>query len=259
MRIAMGIQYDGAAYNGWQRQTEQLPTIQAALEVALSQVANHRIEIFCAGRTDAGVHATGQVIHFDTDAQRNERSWTLGANSNLPHDISVLWAQPVDASFHARFAAISRRYQYFIFNNSVRPSLLRQYVAWFHRPLQVETMHEAAQYLLGEHDFSSFRGIDCQAKSPNRCIKAITVTRSKELIILDVTANGFLHHMVRNIMGALLAVGVNDQPPHWIKKVLEQRDRRAASVTAPPQGLYLVNVEYPEHFQIRPGKTPLIG
>lgn len=248
-RIALGIAYDGAKYHGWQAQSG-LKTIQATVEAALSFVANEKITVCCAGRTDAGVHATAQTVHFDTEAERTERAWVFGANSNLPHDISVLWAKPVSDSFHARFSARARRYRYIIYNHSVCPAILREEVTWCYRPIDEKRMQAAADYLIGEHDFSSFRGADCQSKHAVRTIHQIHVSRRQRMVIIEIQANAFLKHMVRNIVGALVEVGYGDQPPNWIKTILTAKDRRSAGVTLQPNGLYLVEVSYPPSFHL---------
>lgn len=251
MRIALGVEYDGSAYHGWQRQDHDgILTVQASLEEALSIVANQSIEVFCAGRTDAGVHGLGQVVHFDTSVMRSAYSWVFGPNSNMPHDVNVTWAKIVDDTFHARFSALSRSYRYIIYNHSVRPSLWRHYATWYHRPLDERRMNQAAKCLLGEHDFSSFRSVDCQSKTPLREIYSIAVQRKNHWIILDVKADGFLHHMVRNIVGVLLEIGEGRRDPVWIEEVLQVRDRSKAGVTAPANGLYLMAVEYPKKFQL---------
>jgi len=248
-RIALGVAYDGAEYHGWQSQIG-LKTIQATIEKALSFVANEKIHIYCAGRTDAGVHATAQTIHFDTEAERNEHAWVFGANSNLSHDISVLWAKPVADSFHARFSARARRYRYVIYNHGTRPAILRNEVTWCHRPINEKLIQKAAKYLIGEHDFSSFRGADCQSKHAVRTIQQLRVERRNRMVIIEIQANAFLKHMVRNIVGALAEVGYGDQPPSWIKAILNAQDRRQAGVTLQPQGLYLVEVSYPPQFHL---------
>jgi tRNA pseudouridine38-40 synthase len=204
--------------------------------------------LICAGRTDTGVHAIGQVAHFDTHAERSSRSWILGSNSNLPADISVGWAQPVPETFHARFSARARRYRYVILNLPYRSALFRQRAAWYHRSLNVKLMAEAATCLVGEHDFSSFRGIDCQAKSPVRTIYELTVERYGDFVVLEIEANAFLHRMVRNIAGVLMAVGSGERPVHWVQEVLANRNRTLGGVTAPPQGLYLLRVVYAPEF-----------
>ncbi len=245
MRLAVGIEYDGTAYNGWQRQKVGTG-VQERLEAALARVANHELEVTCAGRTDTGVHATGQVGHFDTDSQRSARGWLLGANSNLPDDIAVTWVKDVPGDFHARYSATARSYRYRILNRLVRSAIHRQRAWWIHQPLDAGRMHTAAQALVGEHDFSAFRAAGCQASSANRCITSISVQRDGDWLTLDVTANAFLQHMVRNITGTLAAIGVGEAPVEWAAEVLESRDRTAAGVAAPPQGLTLVAVEYPE-------------
>jgi tRNA pseudouridine38-40 synthase len=255
VRIALGIEYDGSHYSGWQAQTGR-PTLQASLEKALSAVADHGVQLTCAGRTDAAVHATGQVAHFDTSAQRVEHNWVLGCNSNLAPDIRVLWAKYVDESFHARYSARARRYVYLIGSGTVRPALSRQRIAWCSSPLDVTAMAVAAGFLVGEHDFSSLRSSACQARSPIRRIDQLKVETHADLITLEVSANAFLHHMVRNIAGLLIAVGAGQHPPQWVGSVLAARDRRCSGVTAPAQGLYLVDVRYPEHFALPACRAP---
>ncbi|HRE30660.1 MAG TPA: tRNA pseudouridine(38-40) synthase TruA [Candidatus Berkiella sp.] len=246
-RIALGIEYDGSRYFGWQRQKKRT-SVQESLETAISKVANHPILTYCAGRTDAGVHASNQVIHFDSEADRAPIAWVRGVNSYLPPDIRVCWMQPVSADFDARKSALSRRYCYIIVNRAVSPGILRHGVTWILPTLDVDAMQSGAQYLLGKHDFSSFRGAHCQAKTPIRTISAVQFHRLGDNIILDITANAFLYHMVRNIVGSLLMVGQGKCPDTWIKGVLAAKDRRAAGLTAPPQGLYLVDVRYPDNF-----------
>ncbi len=247
MRIAIGIEYDGTAYNGWQRQKSGRG-IQQEFERAIGAVANEPVEVVCAGRTDTGVHATGQVGHFDTQVERGERGWLLGANSNLPDDVCVRWVKPVPDDFHARFSATSRSYRYTILNRLVRSALERHRAWWVHQPLDAEAMHDAAQALIGEHDFSAFRAAGCQASRPMREITAISVTRDGDRIYLDVTANAFLMHMVRNITGTLVATGMGEEPIAYAGEILEGRDRKQGGVAAPPHGLTLVRVEYPEAF-----------
>lgn len=249
MRIALGIEYDGSRFSGWQRQAHAVG-VQQVLEEAISNVADHPVKVVCAGRTDAGVHATTQVVHFDTGAVRSPRAWVLGTTCKLPPEVCVTWAQPVDEAFHARFSATGRRYRYVIFNRPVRPALLHGRVCWEHRPLDDTRMAAAAVCLHGEHDFSSFRAQGCQAGHPRREIHALDVRRQGEFIHLDVAANAFLHHMVRNIAGTLLAVGRGERPVEWVKEVLEARDRTVAGITAPAAGLYLVQVQYPERFGV---------
>ena len=249
MRIALGVEYDGRDFHGWETQ-RNARTVQAALEAALSRVADHSVRTVCAGRTDAGVHALGQVVHFDSDAPRSERSWVLGANANLPSDVAVIWAKEAAPEFHARFSARARRYRYLLFNRHIRPAVLRGRVTWEHRRLDIDRMRVASGYLLGEHDFSSFRGAGCHAKSAIRQVHALNVLRRGPLVIIDVSANAFLLHMVRNIAGVLVAVGCAKASPEWTLEVLEARDRTQGGVTAPPTGLYLIQADYPAHFQI---------
>ncbi len=246
-RFAAGLEYDGRAYSGWQFQPG-LDTVQGVAQRAFSRVADTAVECVCAGRTDAGVHASGQVLHFDSDAPRNERAWRLGANTYLPGDVSVLWVREVPVHFHARFSATARSYRYLILNRDSRPGLASGRATWERRPLDARLMHEAAQVLVGEHDFSAFRAIECQAKSPVRLLERIAVTREAEWLRLDVTANAFLHHMVRNIAGLLIEVGLGDSAPERVARVLASRDRKTNAATAPPHGLYLVAVRYPLEF-----------
>jgi len=260
MRIAIGIEYDGSAFHGWQLQGHQADTVQAVVEAALGQVAAHPVRVVCAGRTDSGVHAVGQVVHFDSEAERTARNWVLGANANLPPQVAVTWARPVDAAFHARFSAESRSYRYLIVNRPTRSSLLAGRTTWVHRPLDAEAMHAAGQALVGTHDFSSYRALGCQAKSPVRTLHSLTVRRRGELIELRVHANAFLHHMIRNIAGVLIAIGRGDRPPAWAAEVLELRDRTLGGVTAPPDGLYFERVWYPGRFAIpEPPPVPWVA
>ncbi len=244
MRIALGIEYDGTDFLGWQR-LRHGSAVQAEVEKALSRVADAPVEVVCAGRTDSGVHAQCQVVHFDTQAQRSERGWMLGANSHLPASIAVRWAKPVALDFHARFGARARRYRYVILNRPMRPALQARYVTWERRPLDAALMHQAAQALLGEHDFSAFRTVACQARTPVRCVHAITVGREGQNVTMEIQANAFLHHMVRNIVGSLLPVGRGDEPALWIAQLLAGRDRAAAGPTAPAQGLTFLAPLYP--------------
>ncbi|MGB5740588.1 MAG: tRNA pseudouridine(38-40) synthase TruA [Woeseia sp.] len=258
MRLAMGIEYDGTSYNGWQRQRVG-HGVQAVLEKALTIVANEAIEVFCAGRTDTGVHATAQVVHFDTNAMRGERGWLLGANSNLPDDVNVCWVRPVPDTFHARYSANARSYRYLILNRLVRSSLLRHRAWWVHSPLNVQRMQQAAHLLLGEHDFSAFRAAGCQARSTVREITELTVERHAEWLTITVTANAFLQHMVRNISGLLVAVGAGDRPPVWAGEVLASLDRTQGGVTAPAHGLTLIDVSYPDSIELpRATRAPLL-
>ena len=243
-RIALGVEYKGSRYSGWQRQANGVLTVQETLENALSKVAASPVSLMCAGRTDAGVHACGQVVHFDTQADRSLKAWVMGANINLPHDISVSWAKVMPADFHARFKAIARRYRYVIYNDQIRPAHLNQEITWNHRPLDVERMAEAAQYLLGVHDFSAFRAGQCQAKSPIKEMHHLRVTRHGRMIVLDIRASAFLHHMVRNLVGSLVYVGQGKHPPCWMEELLLAKDRAHAAPTFAAAGLYLIGVVY---------------
>lgn len=243
MRWVLGVEYDGTAFNGWQSQRDGR-SVQDALEAALSRIANRPVRVTAAGRTDSGVHATGQVVHFDTDAERPSRAWTLGVNTALPADVSVRWARPAPDGFHARYGARSRRYQYCILNGPLRSALLRDRVWWVRRPLDAPAMAEAGRCLLGEHDFSAFRAAECQARTATRRITDLDVRRAGPLLRIDVTANAFLHHMVRNIVGTLAVVGRGEADAAWLAGILAGRDRRRAGMTAPAAGLYLVRVDY---------------
>lgn len=245
-KIAFGISYCGKGYYGWQKQAHSNNTVQHHVDSALSVVANHQIESVCAGRTDSGVHGTGQVIHIQTDAERTQRSWKMGVNTNLPKNIRVDWVYPVDDDFHARFSATYRRYQYIIIDDSVGSAIFDGLVTPCRYQLDVHSMHEAAQALLGENDFSSFRAAQCQSNTPNRYIEHIRVYRAKQCIVVDIQANAFLYHMVRNIVGALLVVGQGKQPSDWLGELLLKKNRRLAPATAPADGLYLVEVGYPD-------------
>jgi len=250
MRIAMGIEYDGSHFCGWQAQKQDVPTVQGSLEAGLSRVANAEVKVICAGRTDAGVHACGQVIHFETDTERSERSWVHGTNANISKTISVQWARPVAGDFHARFGAVRRRYRYVIINREVRPTFAARRVAWDHRELDEQRMQQAARHLLGEHDFNAYRAVACQAHSSVRTLYQLDVQRQEDLIIIDLEANAFLQHMVRNIAGVLMAIGAGEQTIDWSRDVLDTRDRTQGGVTAPPCGLYFMSVEYPPEFGI---------
>ena len=256
MRIALGIEYDGRAFKGWQLQRHAVRTVQGELERALGIVAARPIRVVCAGRTDTGVHATGQVVHFDTEAERTPRNWTLGTNANLPSDVAVTWAQPVTDRFHARFSALARSYTYLILNRPTRSSLQAGRATWIHHPLDAVRMRDAARALVGTHDFSSYRALGCQAKSPVRTLDRLTVERRGDRILVKVHANAFLHHMVRNIAGVLIAIGRGDRPVGWAEEVLRLRDRTLGGVTAPPDGLYLERVDYPAAFGV-PEPAPL--
>lgn len=249
-RIALCLSYNGYQYHGWQSQKSGIPTVQQALEKAISTVANEKIDVVCAGRTDRSVHSSYQVVHFETTAKRDSRAWVFGCNANLPKDISVSWAGSVDEDFHARFSATSRRYNYVIYNHPIRPSNFSTELTWCHRPLDADLMHQAAQYLVGEHDFTSFRAVGCQSKSPVRTLEFVNVTRYGNVILLDIKGNAFLHHMVRNIAGVLISIGSGAEPVKWCSEVLAARDRTKASVTAPPYGLFLTQVDYPDKFDI---------
>ena len=259
-RYAMGVEYDGAQFNGWQRLTrhgeperEGETTLQGTLEAALSYVAGTPIQTICAGRTDAGVHASGQVIHFDSPVRRDPRGWVLGTTSRLPPAMCVRWCVPVDDEFHARFSARARHYRYRLLNHAVRPALHRQTLSWERRPLDAPAMHRAAQALLGENDFSAFRTVHCQAPHARRNLQWIRVTREGDEVSVEVQANAFLHHMVRNIVGSLLVVGRGDAPEEWIAQLLAGRDRTVAGPTAPPQGLVFLGPLYPEETCARLG------
>ena len=242
------MEYDGTAYAGWQTQQLGVPSIQLHAEQAFSRVADSPVSLICSGRTDAGVHARLQVAHFESDAVRPLRGWVLGANTNLPRDISVAWVLPVPAHFHARYSAESRTYRYVIFNRGVRSALVEKRVAHIHRPLDHERMSAATSALIGTHDFSAFRSSECQAKSPIRRLTRLSVARDGDYIAIEVTANAFLHHMVRNISGLLIAIGQGERASEWARQVLESRDRTRGHVTAPAEGLYFWSVEYPEVF-----------
>jgi tRNA pseudouridine38-40 synthase len=257
-RFAAGLEYDGRAYSGWQFQPG-LDTVQDALQRALSRVADAPIDCVCAGRTDAGVHASAQVVHFDADAVRSERGWRLGANSYLPGDVSVVWVREVPDHFHARYSAQARSYRYLILNRDSRPGLATGRATWERRPLDASRMHSAAQVLVGEHDFSAFRAIECQAKSPMRCIERLDISRDGEWITLTITANAFLHHMVRNVAGLLMTVGHGESPLERVASVLASRDRKCNAATAPPDGLYLAAVRYPAEFGLPDPQSAMIG
>ena len=254
VRIALGIRYDGSAYHGWQVQ-EELRTVQEEVERALSAVADHTVSVVCAGRTDTGVHASGQVVHFDTTAYRKERAWVFGANSNLPLDISILWAKEVDEYFHARFSTQSRRYRYVIYNHEIRPGILHKAVSWHYQSLNENQMRIAAQYFIGEHDFRSFQGANCQSQTSVRTIFQIEIFRIRRMVVIEVQGNAFLLHMVRNIVGVLVAIGSGEKKPEWAKVVLNAKDRRQGGVMVSPNGLYLVDVTYPQEFRLP--QTPL--
>ena len=259
MRYAAGIEYDGCGFFGWQRQAEGR-TVQACVEKAISKVADHALNVVCAGRTDSGVHATGQVIHFDTGTDRPTNNWLRGTNANLPDDISVRWLSSMDEAFHARFSATQRHYRYIIYNHPCRPALLRNHVCWHYAELDAGVMAHTGRYLVGEHDFTSFRAVACQAHSPVRTIHSLEVRRSGRFIYIDVIANAFLHHMVRCIAGVLIKTGCGEQAPDWTDDVLQAKDRRVSGINASPAGLYLVKVRYPDHFAVPSGtRLPVFG
>lgn len=250
LRIALGVCYDGSAYHGWQVQQDGLNTIQQQVEKALSIVANQPIVVVCAGRTDAGVHASGQVLHFDTMAYRSDQAWISGVNSNLPYDISITWAKEVNECFHARYGAFARRYRYLIYNHEIRPAILRKAIGWCFQPLDEKRMQVAARFLLGKHNFSSFQGVGCQSKTPIRTIFQIEIFRIQRMVVIEIQANAFLSHMVRNIAGVLVAIGNGGKEPKWAESVLKARDRRQGGATISPNGLYLVEVSYPAEFKL---------
>jgi tRNA pseudouridine38-40 synthase len=248
MRIALGIEYDGSSYCGWQSQAEG-KTVQDTLQRALCLIADEQtflghIAVIAAGRTDTGVHALEQVVHFDTQAERPLTAWVRGVNALLPVSIAVRWAHPVPDEFHARFSAHGRSYRYLLINRAVRPAIQAGKAGWFHAPLDVEAMQAAAQCLLGEHDFSAFRASQCQAKSPVKHLYQLDIRRQGEMLVFDVSADAFLHHMVRNIVGCLVYVGKGKHPPDWLNDVLDSRERSLAAPTFAPDGLYLRRIQY---------------
>lgn len=249
MRIALSVEYDGSHYHGFQFQAG-LNTIQGAIEKALSVISGEPIGIVSCGRTDTGVHAVQHVLHFDSTKERAIRSWVYGVNTYLPKDIAVQWAKEVPETFHARHSAVARTYRYIIVNTPIRPALLRANVTWQYRTLDHEKMHEAGQALIGEHDFTSFRAAECQSRTPLRNVTELKVTRQGHMIIIDITANAFLHHMVRNIVGVLINVGSGKQEVSWVREVLAAKDRRLGAETAPPYGLYLLKIKYPQEFGV---------
>ncbi|WP_448248575.1 tRNA pseudouridine(38-40) synthase TruA [Thalassotalea agariperforans] len=249
MRYALGVEYDGKNYCGWQRQKNVIG-VQQRIEEALSKVADEPIEVVCAGRTDTGVNATNQIIHFDTNKVRKDIAWTLGVNTNLPLDIAIRWVKPVSDEFHARFSATARRYRYIINNARLRPAILASGVSFCQHPLDENLMHQAAQALVGKHDFTSFRTVHCQSHSPVRTLTHCNVTRHGDYIVIDVKGNAFLHHMVRNIAGSLMRVGQSQETVDWIAQVLAAKNRCLAGMTAPAGGLYFVAVDYPDIFEL---------
>ncbi len=249
-RIALGIEYNGSQFCGWQMQSHGTRTVQEKVEQALSKVADHPVRVVCAGRTDTGVHATSQVVHFDTSSERLPKAWVMGTNVHLPDDVSVVWAKPVDDEFSARFSAFKRAYRYIIFNRKSRPGIHASQVSWIYDELNIDAMHEAAQALIGKHDFSAFRSSVCQAKHAVRIMESINVVRENDTIYIDVQANAFLHHMVRNIVGSLLMIGRGEHKVEWMAELLAGKDRTKAGPTASAAGLYLVAVEYPPEYEL---------
>lgn len=250
-RIVLGVEYDGSNYSGWQKQSSPLQaTVQQAVEDALSKIADQDVKLICAGRTDSGVHATCQVIHFDCRIDRGSKAWVVGSNSLLPQSIRILWAKKVSDDFHARFSATARRYNFIFYQSDVASAIMAGRVSQLRSNLDLEAMNRAAQYLLGEQDFSAFRAAGCQSKTANRNVTRARLYRQGAFIVFDIQANAFLQHMVRNIMGSLLLVGRGEQPPQWIEELLASKDRTLAAATALPDGLYLVGVEYPAEFKV---------
>jgi len=248
-KYALGIEYNGSSYCGWQQQ-KHCVSVQAHLQQAISFVANHPIQLTCAGRTDAGVHAVEQIAHFESTAQRDSRGWVLGSNCRLPRDIRIKWVIEVDEKFHARFSAVARRYRYIILNSAIPSGLFHDRCSWEFRALDHQRMLECAQLLIGEHDFSAFRAVGCQAKSSSRNVQEVDIQRHGELIYFDIKANAFLYHMVRNIAGSLMAVGKGERSINWFAEVLASKDRDRADVTAPAAGLYLVRAYYPDQYNL---------
>ena len=244
MKIALGVEYLGTDFHGWQIQKSGLRTVQGVVEPALSKIANHPVRVFCSGRTDAGVHAQEQVIHFETQTSRTDGAWLFGGNANLPSDVNFKWAKEVNDDFHARFNAHARSYEYKIHHHPVRSSLKTGYYLWEPRSLSIDDMRKAAAFLVGEHDFSCFRGSMCQAKSPIKTIEYLQIDEIGDDLIIKVKANAFLHHMVRNLVGTLLKIGREEESPEWMLSVLNSKDRKQAGPTAEPQGLYFIKAHY---------------
>jgi tRNA pseudouridine38-40 synthase len=255
MRVALGLEYDGSPYCGWQTQPSGC-SVQDALDRALTQIADQPVESQCAGRTDAGVHALGQVVHFDTGARRPLSAWTRGVNALLPRSIAVTWAREVSGGFHARYSARARSYTYLLLNRPQRPGVHHAHLGWYHRPLEVEPMREAAAALLGVHDFSAFRAAECQARTPVKELRSLDIERRGELLVFEFSADAFLHHMVRNIVGCLVKVGNGNRPPAWVRQVLEGRNREFAAPTFPANGLYLTGVQYDASWGLPCARTP---
>ncbi len=253
MRLALGIEYDGSRFLGWQTQPGG-GAVQDVVQTAMAAIAGEEVKVTCAGRTDRGVHACEQVIHFDPPAARPDSAWVRGVNAMLPESVAVLWVRPVEDVFHARFSAISRSYRYVLLNRGVRPALAARHAGWFHRALDVDSMRRAAEFLVGEHDFSAFRSAECQAKTPVRRVKRLEIERIGERIDFVITANAFLHHMVRNIVGTLVYVGMGKHPPAWAGDVLASRERARAAPTFGPEGLYLEAVDYVPQWGLPSGR-----
>lgn len=257
MRIALGVEYDGSAFHGWQTQPGG-HTVQDELQAALGRIAGVPVDVVCAGRTDAGVHATAQVVHFDAPVERPLSAWVRGVNTFLPPAVAVRWAQPVPDDFHARFSACGRCYRYLLINRPQRTGVWHGRVGWYHHPLDVECMQQAAALLLGKHDFSAFRAADCQARSPVKTVRRAGVRRSGDLIIFDFEAGAFLHHMVRNLVGSLVHVGQGKHPPEWMAQLLASGDRSLAAPTFSAAGLYLAAVLYEPHWGLPAGDDPFL-
>ncbi len=249
MKMALGIEYQGTQYCGWQSQ-EHCISVQQLIEAALSNIANEPVSVQCAGRTDTGVHAIGQVVHFETTVVRHDNAWIEGANTKLPRDIRITWLRQVPDEFNARFRAFARQYRYVIYNRNVQAAILASRATWVRQRLDENAMHQAAQALVGEHDFTSFRASSCQAAHANRDMQSISVIRNGDFIFIDIKANAFLHHMVRNIAGSLIKVGKGAKPIDWMAEVLDAKNRRLAGMTAPADGLYFVNAFYPEKYDL---------
>ncbi len=258
MRIALGLEYSGTPFCGWQSQPSGA-SVQDALERAIADIACHTARVAAAGRTDAGVHARMQVAHFDTTAERPLTAWVRGVNARLPDAVAVLWAAPVTQDFHARFSATARHYTYLLVDRGVRCALFADRVGWYHRPLHVDGMQEAAGYLVGSHDFSAFRAAECQAKSPVKTLTEMRVEREGECVRFTFSANAFLHHMIRNIVGSLVEVGAGKHPPVWVRELLEGRDRTRSAATFAPQGLYFMGADYPEGFELHSTAANLLS
>ncbi len=252
MRIALGIEYDGAGYCGWQSQSSGCG-VQDTLEAAISSIAQHPIRVHAAGRTDADVHALMQVIHFDTTSDRADNAWVRGVNAFLPSSVRVVWSKVVTEEFHARFSAQLRHYEYMLVNDPVSPAILATKAGWYHLPLNLAAMQKGASYLVGEHDFSAFRASECQAKTPVRTMHEASVRQAGNKFIFKFSANAFLQHQVRNMLGALIYIGNGKHPPALIKELLAQQDRTLSPPTFSPNGLYLAGVDYDEHWKLPSG------